>query len=201
MEAKKTYFKELRLITAEIANRFGVPAEAPVFVSPQVNAGENCDEDECDIVFTPLVYQVGYDTIAQHLHESSGGIYQWSTSSTVDQILSNGGYKWTAFLVPSGEMYPEGPGCVRSQSTRTTMITALCHGSYQYYEGLYPPCNKRLTEGFLTIPLPYSDISFWPGNLLPLCNLDSEQHKFFDAAKVKYSFRITDSGEVHFGNI
>jgi hypothetical protein len=63
----------LRLVTAKFANSLGIPAEAPTFISPYIGGPERCDL--CSVTFTPLVYQTGRVTYAQHYHPGEGGIY------------------------------------------------------------------------------------------------------------------------------
>ena len=74
-EEVQSAYKYLKLIGPSDAQKYGVAAEAPVFISPMVNA---TDCTTCGIHYTPLVYQTGYMTKSQHFHRGGfggGGIY------------------------------------------------------------------------------------------------------------------------------
>lgn len=66
--------KQLRLISPEHANELGIPAEAPVLVSPYISREGDCII--CNVKYRPLMYQVGFTTKAHHTcKENGGGIY------------------------------------------------------------------------------------------------------------------------------
>jgi hypothetical protein len=74
MRCKTTYYiKGVRLVPPAVAQRLGLPAEAPTFLSPAINGPQRCGD--CGTTYTPLVYQVGHETRAQHFHPNRGGIY------------------------------------------------------------------------------------------------------------------------------
>jgi hypothetical protein len=68
----RSYVKQLRLVTPWTARRLGIRAEAPVFISPWVHEQARCSG--CNRLYSPLVYQTGYETAAQH-QCGPGGIY------------------------------------------------------------------------------------------------------------------------------
>src|SRR3989344_4909723 len=93
-------YKALRLITPERAQKVGIPAEAPVFVSPYISEAHRCSV--CDKSFTPLVYQVGYTVDSQHFHDENGGIYSSPTlDGSMKHLELNGGF--IAVLEPLGK--------------------------------------------------------------------------------------------------
>ncbi len=100
------HFKVLKLIPPETANQLGIPAEAPVFVSPFIRGAETCRD--CGTTFTPLVYQTGYEVTAQHFHERSGGIYFYSTLSpaVVAARGMDNPYAWMGLVEPHGLIDP-----------------------------------------------------------------------------------------------
>src|SRR5919199_1388261 len=70
----ETYYKTLRLVPPSIAHQFGIPAEAPAFLSPVIDTPRVCQM--ClGCSYSPLVYQTGHVTAAHHYHAQSGGIY------------------------------------------------------------------------------------------------------------------------------
>jgi hypothetical protein len=71
--SKPSCVKSLLLVLPEIAQQRGIRAEAPVFISPNIDRPHQCRL--CTATFTPLVYQIGYTTQSQHWHETDGGIY------------------------------------------------------------------------------------------------------------------------------
>ena len=73
--SKTYYFKQLRLAPPDVLNQMGIPAEAPTFLSPLVDLARHCRV--CPTRYTPLVYQTGQVTYAQHYHATVGGIYFW----------------------------------------------------------------------------------------------------------------------------
>lgn len=60
-----TVYKTLRLVTPERASALGIPAEAPVFVSPYVHLAVRCPN--CVGTWAPLVYGFGRRTTSVHL--------------------------------------------------------------------------------------------------------------------------------------
>lgn len=95
------YYKFLRLVRPEDAQKLGIPAECPVFVSPFVTGAQQpCQE--CGECFTPLVYQTGHRIQAQHFCENYGGIYfnSFQPRQTQEPYLSD----WIATLTPVGGM-------------------------------------------------------------------------------------------------
>ena len=94
------FWKTLNLITMQEAERLGISAEAPVFVSPYTNNKQSCD---CGVDFSPITYYQGLIS-AQHYHgPQDGGIYHYMTEKKhFDEALSLVGPKpnWIAILDP-----------------------------------------------------------------------------------------------------
>jgi len=134
-----TNFKMVELITPEKANELGIPAEAPVFVSPVVNTRSVC-RNECGIEYSPLVYQVGYETQAQHLHKNSGGIY-FSQTANIDRVAwasdaSRFFRGWVALLDPKEPILYAVGARGRAGSVVTTEIRAYSTSFDQIQEGI-----------------------------------------------------------------
>lgn len=90
-------YKDLRLITPETANGFGLSAEAPVFVSPYVSGNEKCFD--CGSSYAPAVYQSGRVTESHGMHKYHGGIYFHSQYKRVLYHMP-----WRAGIIALGEV-------------------------------------------------------------------------------------------------
>jgi hypothetical protein len=148
--ATEYYVKTLRLVPPEIANGVGIQAEAPVFVSPEISSPGGCLA--CGVTFSPLVYQVGHVTTAQHWHPCSGGIFyyvlrqqpfpQWLTEPT----------GWVALLEPIGHVCLEEderinrPG--HAPAVRCLQIVPWCQGQVWelHRQWGYPPSSELQRE-------------------------------------------------------
>jgi hypothetical protein len=184
---RKTYFvKTLRLVTPRIANSLGIPAEAPTFLSPEVDEPRRCDS--CPVTYTPLVYQAGELTHTQHYHEESGGIYFYTTTSlrVVASLAQMSGF--IASLEPIGQLHIErarGDRYGRAEAVRTREIAIYCQHRQTCLRGLlvHPRDDCELQEGILLeLPSPNSTRRCLfhdskPGDLLPLCGTDEPQER------------------------
>ncbi|HCB23228.1 TPA: hypothetical protein DEP06_05415, partial [Candidatus Daviesbacteria bacterium] len=102
-----TLIKPVRLVTPETAQKFGIPTEAPMWVSPWISE-ENCCP-HCERTFTPLVYQPHSIVVAQHFHPDNleldvgisgrGGIYFSRALSTYHTS-----WGWVAECEPRGRI-------------------------------------------------------------------------------------------------
>jgi len=125
--------KALKLITPEVANTFGIPAEAPVFVSPYIVNPTVCRL--CHITYTPLVYQVGQPTTAQHFCKGgsstpTGGIYVRLYEDNSGKWIYND-HLWDALVVPQGpiRMFNDKGYTYKSVTPKRIMppMCAVCH--------------------------------------------------------------------------
>jgi hypothetical protein len=179
MPRRTYYLKTLRLVTPAIAHRLGIKAEAPVFLSPFITGFRGCNA--CRRTYTPLVYQTGLVTEAQHFHEDCGGIYFYATTSltAVASHMEQGGF--FASLEPLGKTYinrKRGAGrWGRAEAVRTTAISVYCQHRTTCTRGAinYWCITYELTSGLLVEhPFPisaYCNLSRGcnKGNLLALC--------------------------------
>jgi hypothetical protein len=187
------YVKVLRLVPPATANRLGIPAEAPTFLSPGVVTPHRCWA--CWVTFTPLVYQTGQLTTAQHYHKNRGGIYFIVTdySPLLFLYALTGRTGWLAHIEPVGKTWIQaasGQGHGRSEAVRITKIVARCRYNANYRR-VYD-CQHRgyaLNTGIL-----YQE-PFWDCDsamLLPVCGPDD-----MPVHQAPFSFRIQD-GAVYF---
>lgn len=149
-------YKALRLITPELANSLGLPAEAPVFSSPYITRKGVCNE--CRVSYEPLVYQVGMTTKAHHFCKNNGGgIYVYDPLS-MDRSGAQWVYRtglWQAVVVPSG---PIRMGHDKGYTFRSIRPKYIC----------YPACircDRQVVNGRL-----YSS-SYNENDLVPICDL------------------------------
>lgn len=205
-EGPRTYFKALRLIVPEKAEQLGFPAEGPVFVSPNIDAADQCII--CETVYTPLVYQVGLVVRSQHFHQGGGigGIYHIDDRLPFNFTYIISSHPWIAMLKPFGRR-----GDWRSEAVEVQSMKALCVDNR---------CRLELNEGVvISFPAPTR-----PDELFPLCGID--QHPWvtfretvevnpngrwysarFDVREIcrpprpVFKFRITPDGRVVFGNL
>lgn len=121
--------KPLRLITPEIAQRFGMPAEAPVWVSPWISEAHICEY--CQGKYTPLVYSPHSTIVAQHFHPDEleldvgsisgrGGIY---FSRELSSYHTSWG--WVAECEPRGGL-ASFKGEIMSEGAFVRRIQAFC---------------------------------------------------------------------------
>jgi hypothetical protein len=153
-EQRHYYQKMLELITPDRANQLGIPAEAPVFISPYVDRGAYCPH--CGIEYTPLVYEAGQIITAQHMHEDSGGIYHYGTLKKTPPIGSTH-TRWVAEILPLGEKLEAGDShgkgmdrttVYRSEAILITRIRAYCSLRrnslwHEIQSGLLVPNNDK----------------------------------------------------------
>lgn len=189
-------YKDLRLITSDLAQEFGILAEVPVFISPSVlhKAGKySCRE--CGTDYKPLTYQVGYVVTTDHYHknyqdwlpgmeESRGGIDYYLSS-----VIGDYGYRrafggcWAAVLDPLGE-------------THGQSVEKLARSVYA--RGIIPQCalhhGEELKEGYLVeYNASRSDSNYhYLDMLLPSCRPSSYK---------QFGFQVAETGEVLFYNL
>lgn len=174
-----TKIKNLRLITPEYASSLGeLGAEAPTLCSPYINLRSYCHV--CDTHYSPLVYQVGRTTEAQHFcKENGGGIYvQLATDHTRQWRYNNGLFQAT--------VHPSGPirmGDDRGFQFRSVTIQRILNTNCFM-------CAKPITSGVLLT------LELQPHNILPICHPCKELHSF-PQESTGWSFRITD-GQLSF---
>jgi hypothetical protein len=176
MERPASYIKTLRLVSPAAANQLGIPAEAPVFLSPLVRGAQACSTPTCSVTYTPLMYATGRVSTAPHFHRKSGGVYFYVVTDVVtdsvaflDALVEHTG--WIATVEPLGitAMYPgRGYGSGRAEAVLVRSITAWCrnreldgheypaqpHETHQIDEGLlYPFSGGRRGWDVLLLPL------------------------------------------------
>lgn len=174
---EKIYYKTLRLITPDVAQKLGIPAEAPVFISPHVIPG-TCSL--CGRSYNPLVYQTGRVVDAHHFHKDelgSGGIF-WNIADSPPGFIGAG---WLAILSSVGKIVENPNASGRSEAVIVKRIIAFCN---------VIPHEGEISEGLLH--------SFTTGRFLslsPLCSL--EEHPERSSGLSSWRFRIIN-GEVFF---
>lgn len=181
-ESDWRYFKGLRLVTAKQAIALGVPAEGPVFVSPNVEGMTRCDD--CGVNYAPLVYQTRYVTEAHHVHYGSGGIYFARLYPRDNDYVSRTGASlggWMAFVEPLWDIDDDDT----RWRPRRVMVTGI--KAYCFVQTANGYCAEELEVGFVVQK---------EGLLHPVCDLD--EHK--RSGQPIFQFRIRD-GQVVFGNI
>lgn len=182
----RVYWKELNLISPKLAQDKGIPAEAPVFVSPKQDHETPCFE--CGKDFGPLVYPPGGIVIPHHFHNGlrGGGIYCWNALDYSEGIYE---YNWIAFLDPIGlTTFDNRNSCYRLEKAN---VRLHAHCTY-LHDGMY----EGLKEGFVA----------GLGQLEPLCEI--HYYKYLSVVpdnlksiSERFRFQISDSGEVHFSKI
>lgn len=194
-EQGRSYHKIVELITPDKANELGIPAESPVFVSKYIKKEDTCAH--CSTTYTPLVYQVGYTTNSQHIHEGSGGIYLYSSLRKRPPTLVEAS-RWVAEVEPIGELIQEddigGRGMDafrvdRASAIYVKSIRAYCdigrRGRHQIQSGVVAP---------ITIVTPYKS-TLHKDFLKPFCL----SHQGQNPNQPEFSFEISPLGEVMFG--
>lgn len=149
--------KHLRLVTPERANELGIPAEAPVLCSPYTSGGY-CQI--CKIQYTPLIYQVGQTTEAQHFcKEAGGGIYvQIPEDHSTTWVYEPG--LFTASVQPSG---PIRMGQDRGYQFRS--VKPL----YLHVPRCYD-CHEHIAQGHIEINYNcHFQYEYQEHNLVPIC--------------------------------
>lgn len=206
-EGSPTYFKALKLIVPERVQALGYPAEGPVFVSPDISGEEACEI--CGVIYTPLVYQVGFVVRSQHYHEEGGvgGIYYVDTGRFPFSFSYNiKPSPWIAVLNLLGRRDKW-----RSEAVEMKGIKALC---------IDRECMLELNKGIvISLPTPTR-----PDELFPLCGVDqhpqvtlteefevnpngrwhSERFSIREISlppRPVFNFRITPNGRMVFGNL
>jgi len=170
-----TVSKDLSLITQELANSLGIPAEAPVFTSPYLRQQLKCED--CGVEYKPLVYQTGYTVKAHHFHEDQdGGIYYHPKEDR-----EHGEIGWYTILEPIGQSSIYG----RSEAVNVLGIYGTCN-IHHYRNEL-----ENLDEGMAVLN-PFTN------SLLPVCYPIAETEQFSNPTR--YRFKIVD-GEVLFSNV
>lgn len=179
-----TKIKHLRLVTPERANELGIPAEAPVLCSPYVSGTYRCDI--CNVKYTPLIYQIGQETEAQHFcKENGGGIYTQIPEDKSDHWQYNKGL-FTALVRPQGPIRMGNDRGYQFRSVTPTKIQLV-----RCYD-----CNTLMDTGHLEFD--YSTLSSLRSyNLVPICI------HCFDPASARLSewrFAINSTGELSFNS-
>lgn len=187
-EAQVVAFQGVRLITPERANRLGIRAEFPVFVSSRINQPNGlfvCSDD-------PLVYQVGHITKSQNFRFNRRGIFYYTRSGDMPNFGSFFNSNFYAMITPLGERVEDsffGISAGRCEDALTTEIKIFCR------EGLDCYCSPdALRSGVLTASgsAITPEIQF----LKPICSTD--RHPQY-AGQEKYTFTVTEAGEVKLG--
>jgi hypothetical protein len=167
---RKTYYvKSLKLVTPDAARELGLPAtDAPVLVSPIIKTPTNCLEAGCAISYTPLAYQTGVTTAAQHYHAATGGIYFALASSLAEAAECAVPWGFVAFLELVGQWgryTSRGQRCGRAEAVRISSIAV--------YAAL-GRIGTPLTEGILcerTLPPDLTPA----GTLLPMASSEEQE--------------------------
>ena len=176
--SKTYYFKQLRLAPADVLNQMGIPAEAPAFLSPVVDLARHCRV--CPIRYTPLVYQTGQVTYAQHYHATVGGIYFFARHQLHLELLSEL-TGWFAQIEPLGKTAIYGHDSRRlgrSEAVRCIAISAWCIGHNE---------NHAMESGLLFV-CPFSHNH--PGMFVPVC--DQYAQEDLPAKYMPLRFQIRD---------
>ena len=186
------YLKHLRLAPAELANELDIPAEAPVFLSPVVNAPQRCSI--CAVTYSPLLYAPGHVTYSQHYHGLDGGIYflvRKETRFTKSLFHPTG---WLAQVEPIGKtaIYETSMGRLGiAEAVSCTGIAAWCLCSEPEIRRLIRRPHKRhLLDSGVLLGWPYEERHL--GMFVPVCeDAVREPHA------VAFRFQIRD-GTVYF---
>jgi hypothetical protein len=193
--SRNYYLKQLRLLPAETASTLGLPAEAPTFVSPIIGEQNRCVL--CPVTYTPLCYQVGYITYAQHQHETGGGIYCYRRCRPgipEARIRENG---WISQVEPLGALHHQKTGratVARAEAVRCLSIAAWCLRDSFVLRCLlreaHPP--HPLESGLLVL------YHFSPRGhvvLRPICDQGGQEELPLPSAPLRFTIR---HGEVFF---
>lgn len=202
--------KPLRLITPETAQKFGIPAEAPIWVSPWISAAYDCEHCRC--TFTPLVYSPHSTVISQHFHPNSteldigsisgrGGIYFSRELSSY-----HAAWGWVAECEPRGglasfrdEIMSEG-AFVRGIHA----FCAFCSAEDVLQNGYSTQVNGEPLQEGLAVNF-QSDDPNSSGILSPLCDLRTSvkhcQKLNITELKPHFRFRAMPDGRIVFSNL
>jgi hypothetical protein len=180
----RQYLKHLRLVTPWTAVRLGIRAEAPVFISPWAHEQARCDC--CNRIYSPLVYQTGYETAAQH-QCGSGGIYCHVCADPQVALQLQSG--WIAQVEPCGWQVVYGD-TLQAAAVRVLGMEAWCMG---WLPSVAPTCHSlhghhRVSSGHL-VSSPACDRF---RELLPICD-----ELPLSARRAPFRFHIRD-GQVFF---
>jgi hypothetical protein len=205
-EANPVNFKWLKLITPEKAQSLGISAESPVFVSPYVDQKIQCFH--CLNNYTPLVYQHGYTTSAQHFCPTGGGLYHFTSPFLPDsyneevfkrmRLPNSSFYNWQA------EVEVEFP---IEDSTFTALawnLPTYSISSKLTVRSINGYCSEfdnnarlhRVTQGLLQETNSYDHNERSTGILKPFCNNHRGNSQQFNPPGFKFS--IHNDGSVGF---
>lgn len=189
------FLKQLRLLPAISAGSLGLPAEAPTFVSPIIGEQHRCDL--CSVIYSPLWYQVGYITSAQHQHATGGGTYCYHRCRPGISEAYIREYGWISQVEPLGALQREKSGgetVARDDAVRCLRIAAWClHDSFVIrclLREAHPP--HPLESGLLAL------YHFSPRRhviLLPICDHGGQEELPVPWAPLRFTIR---QGEVFF---
>lgn len=217
VEEGEIFFKYLRLISPETAQGWGIPTEAPIFVSPNISNAERCQK--CSQVYGPIIYQPGTTGIIEghHFHRTSGGVYYLkSETGRFPQVFFDEHYLknnpngifpgWVAIVEPVDRIKKESiltnwahlarsaTPPLRSPRVRVRQILAFCMESNEWVcSGYSLQGPSALSEGWV-----FSLNSEGNQFLYPLCRhhaLDAEHQA---PIKREFAFKATDDGEIFF---
>lgn len=119
-------YKALKLVLPELANSYDIPAEAPVFISPYIVHKSHCYVCEAD--YSPLLYQIGRTTHAQHTCKTNGGgIYvRLASDHSGKWVYTND--LWDCIVHPHGPIRMGNDRGYQFESvTPHTFVTPQCH--------------------------------------------------------------------------
>jgi hypothetical protein len=170
--------KQLRLVTPQVAKRLGIPAEGPTFISSTLRKPEPCGR--CGVIYSPLVYQTGHITSAQHYHDDGcGGIYYYTHRPgwLDDVVIREEG--WIAEVKLLGQTwlcrsndYSMGRRYGIAEAVRVIRIHARCYVRDAHHFlliqgfGWKAHDDHELTSGIL-LQFPYIDTGGW---FVPVCD-------------------------------
>jgi hypothetical protein len=183
--------KALKLITPERANELDIPAEAPVFISPYVTKRRHCNF--CHKDFSPLIYQVGQTTTAQHTCKTGGGGIYVRLSDDTSKKWIYYDYLWTAIVNPHGPIRMGNDRGYQYESvTPVRMAPPTCHS-----------CRTPINEGDLFGKADTFNISDANLTLVAICKACIERrtyfpHVHFGLWETDWTFHY-DGTEIRFG--
>lgn len=180
-----------------MANRLGIPAETPVFVS----LGHKCRE--CGSSVAPLVYQTGYTVESQHFHAGKQiEIYAFPDLKTAlaYEALSYVGYvPFTGFIAVGeaiGEHIIEPISSLTDKYTRSEKIRVIGMRAFiaesEIKEGYLQEVSGCLRDPVLH----YLGVDPYL-NYLDIIPREEQSALGIDY-RLRYAFRITQSAEVLF---
>lgn len=144
-------YKALKLVTPEFAESQGIPAEAPCFISPYITHVNHCIE--CRVTYSPLMYQIGRTTEAQHFCKThGGGIYVRLADDTSGKWVYTRDL-WDVIVHPEGPIRMGNDRGYQFRSvTPTQFMAPICH-----------VCHSSSSGGILALQ------SLDNNTLLPYC--------------------------------